>query len=133
MLARSQMKKSRSADKPRHDWRPMLQATPAPNAAATVERLDGGQVRLTIPRRRPAFLVPPISWIIQPSATRTVVLDGLGTQIWDLCDGQRPVEQIVEAFAAKHRLTFHESRVAATSYLRLLIERGALAIAVLKQ
>jgi hypothetical protein len=127
------MKNAKPQDEPRGDWRAMLAATPVPNAAAVVERLESDQVRLTIPRRRPWFLVPPISWIIRPSATRTVVLDTLGTQVWDLCDGQRPVEQIVEAFADEHQLTFHESRVAATNYLRLLIERGALAIAVPKQ
>ncbi len=112
------------------NWRPMLAATPVRNTAATVERLDGNTLRISVPRQRPRFLVPPISWILRPSATRTLFLDTLGSQVWELSDSSRTFEAIVETFAARHGLTFHEARVAAGNYIRQLMERGALAIAM---
>ena len=110
----------------------MLMATPIRNTAARVELIDDGGLRLTVPRRRPAFLVPPISWFIHPRATRALLLDRLGAHVWALCQEDRTVEQVVDTFAETHQLTFHEARVAVGNYIRQLIERGAMAIAVPK-
>jgi hypothetical protein len=63
-------------------------------------------------------------------AERHVTLDELGAAIWRGCDGVRRVEDLVDAFAAEHRLTFHEARVAVTNYLSQLIRRGVLVIAL---
>ncbi len=50
--------------------------------------------------------------------------------MWNLCDGQRSVEDIIDEMSRRHRLSFHEARVAVTGLLRELIRRGALAIAL---
>lgn len=111
------------------NWRQMLMAVPTPNISARVTHEPrGGQVTITVKKKRPGFLVPPLSWIVPFNAERCVTLDALGVDIWGRCDGKRSVEAIVEDFAATHRLTFHESRVAVTGYLKNLIERGVLAI-----
>ncbi len=127
---RDRMKKRRKADERKADWRSMLRAIPIQNAAAQAEPLHDGTLRMVVPRRRPKFLVPPISWILRPSTSRTIILDRLGGHVWELCDDRRNVEQVVDAFAAAHQLTFHEARVAVGNYIRQLIERGALAIAM---
>ena len=57
---------------------------------------------------------------------RSVVLDRIGRTVWDLCDGQRTVERVVEEFAGRYGLTFHEARVSVTTYLKELVQRGAL-------
>ena len=108
-------------------WRDMLAARPVRNQAANVT-LAGDTLSVSVPLRRPGFLVPPLSWIVRPGAARRLVLDTLGKQVWEQCDGQRTVEQIVDAMADAHGLTFHEARVATTNYLKQLVERGALAI-----
>jgi len=59
---------------------------------------------------------------------RTLRLDRLGSEVWDLCDGQRTGEGVVDDFAQRHRLTFHEARAAVTVYLKTLVQRGALAL-----
>jgi hypothetical protein len=111
-------------------WRRMLLSKPVQNAAAEVKAEGQKGVRITVKKRRPFFLIPPLSWFIRPRLTGTVLLDRLGTLVWDLCTGDRTVEQIVDEFARRHRLTFHESRVAVTNYMKLLVERGALAMAM---
>ena len=110
-------------------WRSMLRARPLRNLAAAASCPSPDQTRITVPRRRrPVLLVPPLSWLIRPNSTRTIVLDQMGTQVWLCCDGQRDVEQVVGEIAGKNRLSFHEARVAVTSYIKMLVERGALAI-----
>ena len=54
----------------------------------------------TIPVRRPAFLVPPLTWILPFSSVRRVDLDTLGAAILRQCDGTRTVHEIVAWFAA---------------------------------
>jgi hypothetical protein len=78
----------------------------------------------TVPVARPRWLVPPLSWVLPFSPHRRVQLDGPGSSVLDLCDGQRTVEQIIETFARDNRLTFREGQLAVTQFLRELVRRG---------
>jgi hypothetical protein len=111
-------------------WEPMLRAKPVRNRAAEVDREHTQQLRLTVKRKPHPLLVPPISWFIRPRTSKTLILDPLGESVWELCDGVRDVESIIDIFADRHELTFHEARVAVTDYVRSLVQRGALAIAI---
>jgi len=113
-----------------NSWRAMLEARPVRNAAADAQPQLTGDLRIDVRTRRPRYLVPPLSWIVPLKPARTVRLDPVGAEVWALCDGERTMEEIVDEFAARHRLTFHESRVAITGYMQQLVQRGALAIAV---
>jgi len=108
----------------------MLEARPVRNAAADTVREPSGDLGIAVKRKRPRWHVPPLSWVVSLKPTRTVRLDRVGSQVWGLCDGERTVEAIVDAFAAEHRLSFHEARVAVTGYLSQLVQRGALAISI---
>jgi hypothetical protein len=83
---------------------------------------------VSVPMRRPRFLVPPLSWILPYSSHRRVELDALGAGVLDLCDGRRSVEAVIEAFAARHKLSFREAQLAVTQFLKQLTHRGLLAI-----
>lgn len=100
------------------------------NAAAGVAEAPAGGLGLSVATRRPRWLVPPLSWVVPLKPTRTLRLDPLGAQVWMLCDGERTVEAIVDEFARRHGLSFHEARVAVTGYLSQLVQRGALAMAM---
>ena len=109
--------------------RKMLDAMPLRNARATVEPDGPEGLRIAVAMEKKPF-TPPLSWIVPTRKRRTVRLDKLGAQIWNLCDGERTVERVVDAFAEKHRLTFHESRVSVTECMKQLLRRGALAMAL---
>lgn len=110
-------------------WQGLLRSRPVRNAAARVVTQDPDHVIVFVRQKRPAFMVPPLSWIVPFKSERRAVLDKVGTLLWRLCDGERTVEQLVDAFRGRYGLTFHESRAAVTGYLKLLTERGAIAIA----
>jgi hypothetical protein len=120
---------NRAADlSPTDSWMSMLRARPQRNTAAAVKRTGDGALSIAVRTRRTALRLPPLRWLVPVTRERTAVLDRLGEQVWDLCDGSRTVEQVVEQFAQQHALTFHEARVSVTSYLGPLIRRGVLAI-----
>ncbi|NLX05284.1 MAG: PqqD family protein [Phycisphaerae bacterium] len=121
-------KRKVTAQEPDQSWQKMLLARPVRNAAAKVSACSDGCLRIAIPNLRPWYLFPPISWMVRPAASKSLVLEGLGAEVWDLCDGRRTVEEVTDCFAARHSLSFHESRVSITGYLRLLVQRGALAM-----
>ena len=111
-------------------WRQMLEATPVRNSAAAVKRRGSDGLSVEVKTIKPGYYVPPISWIMRVPEKRVAHLDRLGAEIWNLCDGVRTVEQIVDQFADNHRLTFHEARVGASSYMKMLVRRGALVMAM---
>lgn len=111
-------------------WKRMLAARPVHNAAARVEDEGGGDVTVHVKSVRPWYMFPPVSWIVPYKPERGTILDRLGSQVWRWCDGERTVEDIIDAFASEHDLTFHEARVAVTGYIKSLVQRGALAIAM---
>jgi hypothetical protein len=104
----------------------MLRAHALQNRAARVERDPGGTVAVWVEQTR--RLLPPLSWIVPFRRERVTRLDRVGSRVWSLCDGKRTVEAVVDMIASQYRLTFHESRVAVTGYLKTLIQRGVLAI-----
>jgi hypothetical protein len=106
------------------DW---LSSVPHRNQAMEVARREKGVVAV-IPVRRPTWLVPPISWVLPFSSHRRVELDELGTEVLDMCDGKETVETIVEKFAASHKLSFREAQLSVTQFLRMLAERGLVAV-----
>lgn len=121
----------RKTDRPKPDMTvaQFLSAVPHKNTEMKLERMREGLL-VSIPVRRPGWLVPPISWIMPFSNHRRVQLDGAGTAVVELCDGKRTVEQIVETFAQEHKLSFREAQLAVTQFLRELIGRGVVALVV---
>ena len=118
---------------PRISTGQFLAAVPMVNHAATRTATPTGGTLVEVPIPRPRFLVPPISWILPFSGHRRIELDKLGTAVLQLCDGRRSVERIIEKFAADHKLTFRESQLSVTQFLRMLTERGVIAVVGLEQ
>lgn len=110
-----------------------LAAMPMVNHAATRTPTAEGGTLVEVPIPRPWYLVPPISWILPFSGCRRIELDKLGTAVLQLCDGRRSVEKVIEKFAADQKLTFRESQLSVTQFLRMLTERGVIAVVGLEQ
>jgi hypothetical protein len=97
-----------------------------------VEKQDNC-ITVYVKQKRPAYMAPPLSWIVPFSPERQVTLDAIGTRIWRWCDGSLSVEGVIERFKDQYRLTFHEARAAVTGYVQSLIKRGVLAIVMQEQ
>jgi len=115
------------ADKARVSVGQFLASVPHRNEAMEVEPAGKGLL-LSVPVRRPRWLVPPLSWVLPWSGYRRVELDEPGAEVFNLCDGKRSVEEIIETFAKRHKLSFREGQVAVTQFLRELLKRGIIAL-----
>ena len=110
------------------NWQEMMQYIPVRNeAAGFVETVDG-KIKVTVKKLKHKFLVPPISWIIRPKSKQEIILDDIGMTVVKMCDAKKNIENIIDEFAAVNGLTFHESRVAITDYIKNLVRRGILAL-----
>ncbi len=127
------VKSNRNVRESVSSWMSMLQARVVQNAAATVEEQPNGDVIVEVKLKRPWFLVPPLNWIFRVRDRKRVLLNGIGKEVWQLCIGDVSVEQIVDEIAKRYRLTFHEARVAVTSYIRELVSRGVVVLVVENQ
>ena len=72
----------------------------------------------------------PISYLAPTRDHKKVQLDKVGTIVYRACDGTKTVEKITEEFADMFCLRFHESRLAVMEFLKMLMEKGIIIIAV---
>ena len=68
--------------------------------------------------------------ILKARRTRSFRLDGVGREIYESVDGERSFEGLIDAFAARHHLTFFEARGLLMQYMQTLMKRGLVVIGV---
>jgi len=79
----------------------LLEAKPVRNPEAEQDELPNGNIELTIAFEKPRAL----KWFFRDKKIlkRRFELDRLGRKVWELCDGQRTVRQLVEAMTKSER------------------------------
>ena len=110
-------------------FRDQLESVPARNERAQVKRDADGTVAVTIELSCPAWMKPLRRWFaMRPTALYR--LDVVGTAVYDSIDGVKTFENLVDEFAARHGLTFFESRALLMNYVQMLMKRGMIVIGV---
>jgi hypothetical protein len=112
-----------------------LGAVVVQNRRLRVERNAEGVVTLYAPFRAAPFIERAARWLGAPARAgeAKIELDEIGSFVWDLCDGQRSVREMVAALAEKYKLNRKEAEVALTTFLRSLAGRNLVAIVILKR
>jgi hypothetical protein len=103
----------------------LLKAVPVKNELVREKVIaEAGGLRLTAPLRpnRLRKSLSPAS-----GAEKTFELDALGAYVWKQIDG-RSVEQLIEVFAATHRVNVREAEVSVTAFLHTLVRRNLVAL-----
>ena len=106
----------------------MFKSVPHRNAAMRVEIREDGTALVSVPIRRPRYMIPPLSWLLPFSGKRRIELDTLGASVLDMCDGETTVEKMITRFAATHKLSFREAQAPVVQFLKMLTQRGVIAI-----
>jgi hypothetical protein len=105
----------------------ILAAVPVRNALVEWETNDHEEVVLKVPRRQDRvgkvlhrlFVAPPY---------KQVVLDEVGSDVWNLCTGDNDVDTIVKTLARKYKLGRREVELSLANYLRTLAQRGLIGL-----
>jgi hypothetical protein len=104
-----------------------LEYIPVKNVQTEETRLDSGEILVVYTVTvRPWFsgLVKRFGGTSDGKFQKKLQLDLLGSEVWDLLDGQRSVREVVRQFALRHQLHPREAEVAVTRFLRDLGKRG---------
>ncbi len=115
--------------KPELTRKQALAARPVRNPALKWERLDSGEVRIILPRRND-YVGKLLSFLFHVPKSRPVSLDVVGAHVWELCDGEHTVDDLVDALMDEHRLHRREAEVSLTAFLKMLGKRNMVAFIV---
>ena len=105
----------------------ILSAVPVRNSLVEWETNEHEEVVLRVPRRQDrlgrllhrVFVAPPF---------KQVVLDEVGSDVWQLCTGENNVDAIVKSLSKKYKLSRREVELSLASYLRTLAQRGLIGL-----
>lgn len=115
------------AKTPTLDRRQSLDAVPVRNGGFVREPRADGVIDLVIRGPRPKGL---LSRFMPETIEQRFKLDELGTAVYDLIDGTRTVEQVMDAFAARFKLNKREAEISVAAFLRTLAERKIISIVI---
>ena len=100
-----------------------LSARPVRNSAVEWEKNEAGEIELMIPRSGSKF-AKIVGSIFPAPEHRGMVLDEIGTVIWELCDGNTTVEGLVNTIRQRYKLNRRETEASVTQFLKTLAQRG---------
>lgn len=117
--------------RPRFTPEEVLLSRPIRHDGLQTEPTEEGGLRIIIERRR-EWWVRALSVLLPIPKRRPIELDPLGKEVWELCDGEHTLRQMIRAFEERHKLSRAEAEWSLRTYLRDLAKRGLVAIAVQK-
>ncbi len=99
-----------------------LGARPIRNPGLRWERTDDGEISLFLPRRKD-LLARALIRVFRAPADKELALDEVGSDIWELCDGEHSVGAIVSNVCRKYKITRRECEASVGVYLKTMGER----------
>lgn len=108
-----------------------LKRVPVKNDVVRTSRDESGDILIEYPvkpRRWIAGLIRRFGGPEDAVHTKKLQLDELGTVVWDLIDGQRPVKEMVKMFVKRYQLHPKEAEVSVTQFIRELGRRGLIGL-----
>ena len=97
----------------------MLSSRPARNDLLKWEKNETGEARITVERQE-TWKVRLLSRVFYIPRERTITLDEVGTEVWQMCNGRTTVAQMIENLRDKYQLDRKEAEVSLLSYLKTL-------------
>jgi hypothetical protein len=105
----------------------ILAAVPVRNSLVEWETNDQEEVVLKVPRRQDR-VGRVLHRVFVAPAFKQVVLDEVGSDVWQLCTGENDVDTIVKTLAKKYKLSRREVELSLANYLRTLAQRGLIGL-----
>jgi len=109
----------------------VLKALPLRNQLIKWEVDDKQEVSLVIPQKQSLWIRITSKLFMLPDK-RVVVLDDVGSYVWQLCDGENTVGQVVKQLCKRYQMTRKEAETSLFTFMRQLGKRGMIGFAVPK-
>ena len=117
---------------PRLSPEQILSSRPVRNPELKTEELEDGGLRI-ITQRRQEWWARLLSVLFPIPRERRIELDSAGRQVWELCDGEHTLREMIEEFREQHKLTRAEAEWSLRNYLKDLGKRGLVGFVVEKE
>lgn len=104
-----------------------LRSIPAIVPGVTFEKEDDGRLMAVIPVKRGNGFFARFQ---APVTKHRVRLDEIGAFVIEYINGERTVQEIVDAFAAKYRVNRREAELSMADFLKSLAQRNIIAIGI---
>jgi len=120
------LRNNAAPDKPL-DRRQSLKGVPVLNERVEIDTSDDAKwvLTVTIPRKRGLM-----SRFLPPNLMKRFELDELGTDVLRQIDGRHTVQDIVVSFREKYKVNRREAELSVAEFMKTLIRRQVIAIAV---
>ncbi len=96
-----------------------MNSRPARNELLEWTRTEVGEVQIKVTRQE-TWKTRLLSKVFYIPETRTITLDEVGTEVWQMCDGHTPVAAMIESLRQHYKLDRKEAEVSLLSYLKTL-------------
>ncbi len=109
----------------------MLSALPVRNPKLEWKRTVDGKI-IVILKRRDDWLGKLVGSIFCVPRMKEVVLDEVGTMVWEMCDGKHTISRMTKRIAERYKLTEKEAEVSLITFLNRMAKRGMIFFLVRK-
>ena len=106
-----------------------MEGRPVRNPSVETTREESGEISVKLPRRRSWWLDKLAKWGRIPDY-RIVSLDKIGTEVWENCDGEHSVKDLVALHAERHKLARKEAELSMVQFLKQLAQRGIIVLVI---
>lgn len=97
----------------------MMNSRPARNDLLEWSRAESGEAQIKVTRQE-TWKTRLLSKVFYIPETRTITLDEVGTEVWQMCDGHTSVTSMIERLRERYKLDRKEAEVSLLSYLKTL-------------
>ena len=118
--------------RPDMDRTQVMKAFPVRNQLITWEIDDKGEAALVIPQKETLWL-RLVSKLFMLPGKRVIVLDSIGTYVWQMCDGKHTISQIIKGIQNQYQLTRKEAETSLFTFMQQLGKRNFIQFAIPKQ
>ena len=92
-----------------------MNSRPARNELLKWEKNDRGEAQITVTRQE-TWKVRLLSKLFYVPKDRTITLDEVGSEVWQMCNGRTSVAQMIDSLRVKYKLDRKEAEVSLLSY-----------------
>lgn len=113
--------------RPKMERKDALAIIPVRHPLVKWER-KGKEVVLDVPMRDDTLARIVKKLLKNLPGTRQIGLDEVGSDVWELCDGERDINSIVSALAKAHKLVRREAEASVTMFLQTLAKKNLIGL-----
>lgn len=115
--------------RPDMDRTRLMKSFPVRNQLINWEIDEKGEASLVVPQKDKLWIRLASKLFMLPDK-RVIVLDSIGTYVWQMCDGKHTISQIIKGVQKQYQLTRKEAETSLFTFMQQLGKRNFIGFAI---